>query len=171
MTSILVFLCITLEPRRSRLKLRVRWALAVPARGLLVGVGNAQDRAVFVPATGQHEPNGQAGIGEAARDRDGGLAGEIEDAGVLPALATMMIGGIRDGTRGNSGSRHGKDIDALHDFVHVASEEFAPMLGFGIVTGYATGKALEASRDTIAEAGGLLAPGFPPPRRSTRRYR
>ncbi len=46
------------------------------------GVGGAQDESVGVAGADEVEADGEAGVGKAARDGGGGLAGKVERVGV-----------------------------------------------------------------------------------------
>ena len=94
----------------------------VPGRRLLEGVRVAQNARVAKPAAADHQSHGEAVAGEAARHRDGWLAGEIEDAGVL-APFLVVFGGLRgDGRRRDGRGRHGQDVNSLQDLFHAPGE-------------------------------------------------
>ena len=58
----------------------------MPLRRPLEPVCQAQNLFVLEIASGNHQADREAAVGEAARERNRGMAGQVEDAGVLPGI-------------------------------------------------------------------------------------
>src|SRR5437588_722512 len=71
----------------SSVGLRERWSPLIPPRRPLVGVGDAQQQRLVEGAADELQADGEAGFGEAAGDRQRGLAGEVERERVVEVEA------------------------------------------------------------------------------------
>ena len=133
----------------------------MPGRGLLEGVGEAQHPGVLPGAAADHQSDRQALSGKAARDGDGRLTREIEDAGVLAAFLVVFRWLRSDGRRRNRGCRHRQHVGALQYAFHPHLELGPMRLGRLVRRPIVSGHGRKAGTERLAERLGVIVQRLP----------